>query len=224
MSILRLWVIGAAFVAALLLLGGWFLGVQPRLAEAAAANTERQGVATVNAQYEAVLVELRELSENLPQLERELEDLRVEIPQAPELSTLLGQLNQLAEASGVALNEVNADPPVLIAAEQLEPLGITDLVGIPVRVGAIGPPEGLAEFMKAAQFGPRLMWVGRFSTGDDADTGKVTLEGYIFVLPEEGAALPAVDAGAVEDEQPATEPSGEPSAAPSSEPSASPSP
>jgi len=83
MSILRLWVIGSAFIATLLLLAGWFLGVQPRLAEATAANTERQGVAAVNAQYEAVLVELRELSEDLPALERELEELRVEIPSNP---------------------------------------------------------------------------------------------------------------------------------------------
>ncbi|MDO8383367.1 MAG: type 4a pilus biogenesis protein PilO [Microbacterium sp.] len=212
MSILRLWVIGSAFVAVLILLAGWFLGVQPRLAEASAAGAERQSVATSNAQYEAVLVELRELSENLPALQSDLDAIRVEIPQEPELPDLLGQLNELAVASGVTLNEVTTDPPQLVPAALLEPLGVTDLVGIPVRVSALGPPEGLAQFMKAAQFGPRLMWVGRFSTGDDADTGRVTLEGIIFVLPEEGAALPMAEEGA------------DPSAAPSAEPSASPSP
>ena len=212
MSILRLWVIGSAFVAVLILLVGWFLGVQPRLAEASAAGAERQTVATTNAQYEAVLVELRELSENLPALQSDLDAIRVEIPQEPELPDLLGQLNELAVASGVTLNEVTTDPPQLVPAALLEPLGVTDLVGIPVRVSALGPPEGLAQFMKAAQFGPRLMWVGRFSTGDDADTGRVTLEGIIFVLPEEGAALPMAEEGA------------DPSAAPSAEPSASPSP
>lgn len=212
MSILRLWVIGSAFVAVLILLAGWFLGVQPRLAEASAAGAERQGVATTNAQYEAVLVELRELSENLPALQSDLEAIRVEIPQEPELPDLLGQLNELAVASGVTLNEVTTDPPQLVPAALLEPLGVTDLVGIPVRVSALGPPEGLAQFMKAAQFGPRLMWVGRFSTGDDADTGRVTLEGLIFVLPEEGEVLPMAEEGA------------DPSAAPSAEPSASPSP
>lgn len=214
MSILRLWVVGTVFVAALILLAGWFLGVQPRLAEVNAANTERQSVASINAQYEAVLVELRELSENLPALERELAELRVEVPQSPELATLLGQLNALAEASGVSLNEVTADPPVLIEPALLEPLGVTDLVGIPVRVSALGAPEGLAQFMKAAQFGPRLMWVGRFSTGDDADTGRVTLEGYIFVLPEEGAALPSAEDVSVDGEAPA-DPSAEPSTSPS---------
>jgi len=216
MSILRLWVIGSAFIAVLILLAGWFLGIQPRLAEVSAANAERQNVASINAGYEAVLVELRALSENLPELESDLAAIRVEIPEEPELPALLGQLNELAVTSGVTLNEVTTDPPQLVPAALLEPLGVTDLVGIPVRVSALGPPEGLAQFMKAAQFGPRLMWVGRFSTGDDADTGRVTLEGIIFVLPEEGAVLPAEEGGAVE--------GADPSAAPSAEPSASPSP
>lgn len=215
MSILRLWVIGSAFVAVLILLAGWFLGVQPRLAEASTADAERASVASVNAQYEAVLVELRELSENLPALQRDLDAIRVEIPQEPELPDLLGQLNALAEGSGVALNEVTTDPPQLVPAELLEPLGVTDLVGIPVRVSALGAPDDLAQFLKAAQFGPRLMWVGRFSTGDDAESGRVTLEGIIFVLPEEGAVLPTEE-GAVD--------GADPSAAPSAEPSASPSP
>jgi Tfp pilus assembly protein PilO len=215
MSILRLWVIGSVFVAALLLLAGWFLGVQPRLTEVAAATSERQNVQAINVQYETILVELRELSENLPALESELEQIRVEVPQAPELATLLGQLNALAEASGVSLNEVTADTPVLIDPTLLEPVGVTDLVGIPVRVSALGEPEGLAQFLKAAQFGPRLMWVGRFSTGDDDGTGRVTLEGYVFVLPEEGAALPSVDEGAVEGEAPPADPSAEPSTSPS---------
>lgn len=214
MSILRLWVIGSAFVAVLILLAGWFLGVQPRLAEASSAGAERQSVATINAEYEAVLVELRELSENLPALQSDLDAIRVEIPQEPELPDLLGQLNELAVASGVTLNEVTTEPPQLVPAELLEPVGVTDLVGIPVRISALGPPEGLAQFMKAAQFGPRLMWVGRFSTGDDADTGRVTLEGIIFVLPEEGAVLPTEEGA----------PGADPSAAPSAEPSASPSP
>lgn len=215
MSVLRLWVIGSAFAAALLLLAGWFLGVQPRLAEVNAANVERQNVASINAQYEAVLVELRALSENLAALESDLAAIRVEIPQEPELPALLGQLNELAVASGVTLNEVSTEPPQLVPEELLAPLGVTDLVGIPVRVSALGTPEGLAKFMKAAQFGPRLMWVGRFSTGDDGGTGRVTLEGIIFVLPEEGAALPSVENGVVEGTDPTATPSAEPSVSPS---------
>lgn len=217
MSILRLWVIGSAFVAVLILVAGWFLGVQPRLAEVGTATSERLAVAATNDEYEAVLVELRELSENLPALQRELDAIRVELPDEPALPELLGQLNEIAVGAGVSLNEVATEPPRIIVSEATEALGITDLVAIPVRVSAIGSPEGLAQFMKAAQFGPRLLWVGSFSTGDDAESGRVTLQGLIFVLPEEGAALPAVGDGTTE--APATEPPADPSTEPSTSPS-----
>ncbi|GAA1687780.1 hypothetical protein GCM10009792_04450 [Microcella alkalica] len=215
MSILRLWVIGSAFVAALLLLAGWFLGVQPRLAEVSASNAERQNVATVNAQYEAVLADLRELSENLPALESELAAVRVEIPQDPELSTYLGQLNVLAEASGVSLNEVTANTPQLVEARLVEPYGVTDLVAIPVQISALGAPEDITRFLRSAQFGPRLLLVAGFGIGDDGGSGRVSLDGFIFVLPEEGAALPSVDEGAVGGVDPSVEPSAEPSTSPS---------
>ena len=203
MSILRLWVIGSAFVAVLILLAGWFLGVQPRLAEASSAGAERQSVATINAEYEAVLVELRELSENLPALQSDLDAIRVEIPQEPELPDLLGQLNELAVASGVTLNEVTTEPPQLVPAELLEPVGVTDLVAIPVQISALGSTEGLSAFLRNAQFGPRLMFVSTFTTSDDAESGRVSLTGFIFVLPEEGAVLPSVEEGAVEGADPA---------------------
>lgn len=211
MSILRLWVIGSVFVAALLLLAGWFLGVQPRLAEVSSSDSERQSVAAINAQYEAVLVELRALSENLPALERDLEAIRVEVPQEPELSTYLGQLNRLADAAGVSLNEVTADTPILVEAALVEPLGVTDLVAIPVEVSALGAAEDLSRFLKSAQFGPRVFLVASFSLGDDGSTGRVSLSGFIFVLPEEGAALPSVEDGAVEGADPSAEPSASPS-------------
>lgn len=203
MSILRLWVIGSVVVAILILALGWFLGVQPRLAEAGAAELERRNVAETNAAYEATLVELRELSANLPALQRDLDAIRVEIPEAPELSTLLGQLNEIAVAAGVSINEVTANTPQLVEPALLEPLGVTDLVAIPVQISALGSTEGLSAFLRNAQFGPRLMFVSTFTTSDDAESGRVSLTGFIFVLPEEGAVLPSVEEGAVEGADPA---------------------
>lgn len=206
MSILRLWVIGSVVVAILILALGWFLGVQPRLAEAGAAELERRSVAETNAGYEATLVELRELSANLPALQRDLDAIRVEIPEAPELSTLLGQLNEIAVAAGVSINEVTANTPQLVEPALLEPLGVSDLVAIPVQISALGSTEGLSAFLRNAQFGPRLMFVSSFTTSDDAESGRVSLTGFIFVLPEEGAVLPSVEEGAVEGADPAGTP------------------
>lgn len=206
MSILRLWVIGSVVVAILILALGWFLGVQPRLAEAGASELERRNVAETNAAYEATLVELRELSANLPALQRDLDAIRAEIPEAPELSTLLGQLNEIAVAAGVSINEVTANTPQLVEPALLEPLGVSDLVAIPVQISALGSTEGLSAFLRNAQFGPRLMFVSSFTTSDDAESGRVSLTGFIFVLPEEGAVLPSVEEGAVEGADPAGTP------------------
>lgn len=206
MSILRLWVIGSVFAAILILAAGWFLGIQPKLTEAGAAELERRNVAETNAGYEATLIELRELSANLPALQRDLDAIRVEIPDAPELSTLLGQLNEIAVAAGVSINEVTANTPQLVEPALLEPLGVSDLVAIPVQISALGSTEGLSAFLRNAQFGPRLMFVSSFTTSDDAESGRVSLTGFIFVLPEEGAVLPSVEEGAVEGADPAGTP------------------
>lgn len=195
MSLLRLWVIGAVFVSLLVLGLGYLLGVAPRLAEAAAADSERQDVELVNVGYEATLLELQQLSENLPALEAELAALREEIPEAPELSTLLGQLNDLAEAAGVEISEVTANAPVLFPAELLEGTGVTDLVAVPIRVSAAGGNLELSEFLSSIQFGQRLLLVERFDITEDPTAARLNFDGFIFVLPPEGAFLPTDEVG-----------------------------
>jgi Tfp pilus assembly protein PilO len=195
MSILRLWVIGAVLLSLILVTAGWFLGVSPRLADAALADEERQNVEVVNAGYEATLVELQRLSENLPELESELEALRVEIPDEPELSTLLGQLNDLAEAAGVSLVEVTARAPVLFPPDLLDGTGVSNLVALPVTIRAAGEGPGIDAFLREVQFGPRLILVERFDLTDDPVAAAVSLEALIFVLPGEGASLPTAQVG-----------------------------
>lgn len=201
MSILRLWVIGAVLMSLIIVAAGWFLGVSPRLADAALAEEERQNVEVINVGYEATLAELQQLSENLPDLERQLENLRVEIPDEPELSTLLGQLNALAEAAGVSIVEVTARTPVLFPPDLLDGTGVTDLVALPVTIRAAGEGPAIDAFIRQVQFGPRLILVEQFDLTDDPVAAAVTLEALIFVLPAEGAALPTEQVG----EQPAEE-------------------
>ncbi|BAU31352.1 type 4a pilus biogenesis protein PilO [Microcella alkaliphila] len=195
MSILRLWVIGAVLMSLIIVSAGWFLGVAPRLADAALAQEERQNVEVINVGYEATLAELQRLSENLPELESELESLRVEIPDEPELSTLLGQLNTLAEAAGVSIVEVTARTPVLFPPDQLDGTGVTDLVALPVTIRAAGEGPAIDAFIRQVQFGPRLILVEQFDLTDDPVAGAVSLEALIFVLPAEGAALPTEQVG-----------------------------
>ncbi|MFN3707724.1 type 4a pilus biogenesis protein PilO [Microcella sp.] len=198
MSTLRMWVIGAVVVSLVIAGLGWTLGVSPRLDDAARADSERQNVELVNVGYEATLQELRQLSENLPALESELDAIRREIPEGPELSALLGQLNALAESAGVEISQITADPPLLFPAEIVEEFGVTGLVAVPVRVSATGDPIGLSDFLRSVQFGTRLFLVEQFTLSESGDSGAVSLQGFVFVIPPAGTALPT-------DEPPANE-------------------
>lgn len=205
MSILRLWVIGAVLMSLVIVAAGWFLGISPRLADAALAEEERQNVEVINVGYEATLAELQRLSQNLPELESELEGLRVEIPDEPELSTLLGQLNALAEAAGVSIVEVTAQTPVLFPPDLLDGTGVTDLVALPVTIRANGEGPAVDAFIRQVQFGPRLILVEQFDLTDDPVAAGVSLRALIFVLPEDGAALPTEQVGEQPIEQPTDE-------------------
>lgn len=208
MSILRLWVIGSVFVAVLVVAVGWFLGVSPRLAEASTSNLERRSVEQLNAGYEATLVELRALTEDLPSIQRELDAIRTAIPTDASVSTLLGQLNGLAEAAGVTLTSVEATQPALVSGA--EETGL-NLVAVPITITVAGPTDRFPEFARAVQNGPRLMLVPNFSFTEEGPASSATLRGFIFVLPGEGAALPSAEDVAVEGEAPAVEPSASPS-------------
>lgn len=215
MSILRLWVIGAAFVAVLVVALGWFLGIAPRLTEAAVADAERRSVEQINTTYEATLAELRTVTDDLPTFRDQLEVLRTAIPTDASVSTLLGQLTQLADQSGVIITAVEVGQPALVTGADEAGL---NLVGVPVSITVTGPTDRFPEFARAVQRGPRLMLVPSFSFTEEGPASESTLRGFIFVLPGEGAPLPTVD-GSVTGEQPV-----DPSASPSAEPSASPSP
>lgn len=187
MSILRLWVIGAILIALLIGGLGWLLGIAPKLSEAAAADDERHGVESINEGYQATLLRLRELSENLPALKSDLDEMRVGIPEGPEINTLLGQLNELAARAGVDITSVVANPPRLVTTPEGGSSPITDFVAIPIEVGVAGPSGGLSQFIREVQFGPRLFFVSSINVKEDAETGQLTVAGLIYVLPEAGA-------------------------------------
>lgn len=206
MSILRLWVIGSVLLVLLIGGLGWALGVAPKLSEAAAADDERREVELVNAGYEATLVRLRALSEELPSLQRELDELRIGIPERAEIDILLGQLNGLAEAAGVTITSVTANPPQLVDASEPESAAITDLVSIPIEVSVAGPSAGLSQFIREAQFGPRLFFVSSVDLKEDNESGQLVVSGLIYVLPESIAAVAPTE-GAVDGADPAATPS-----------------
>lgn len=221
----RLWIIGIALVAVVIVALGWFAGVGPRLAEARTADKERTAVEATNAAHEQALLGLRELDENLPELESELADLRVALPADTAVSTLLGQINELAVENAVGIESITAGTPLDFATSPADPAtaaaeapappeegdapaadstapapdavpAANGLVSIPVTISVTGDAEAVKAFIKGVQFGDRLYLVTDLTIDISGSGSKATLDGLVYVLPEEQAEAPAGDAPA----------------------------
>jgi Tfp pilus assembly protein PilO len=108
----KLWIVAIALVAVVVVLLGWFTGIEPKLAEARKADNERASVATVNEAHERTVLTLRKLDDRLPELEKDLAAFRVALPTDPAVSTLLGQLNELALKNSVGIESITAGTPL----------------------------------------------------------------------------------------------------------------
>lgn len=97
----RLWVIGSVLVMALILVGGWVVGVQPQLAAIAEADTQKAAVEETNARNLRVLEQLKKDSADLPKLRTKLAALAESVPEGSSIPTFTSQLNALYSSSNV---------------------------------------------------------------------------------------------------------------------------
>lgn len=209
----RLIVIGAVLLIVGIPALAWLLGMEPQLRQAGLANADREQAQIVNAAHEAKLVELQKLNDRMDELEVELADLAAMIPGDDAVSTLLGQLNELAEEAGVAIQSITAEVPKIFAAEKdpsapaapasgetatttqevtnsATTVGDAGMIAIPIEIRVLGERDATLKFTALAQAGTRLYLVtdAEISTAPDDGT-TTTLKGFVFVLPDARAAL-----------------------------------
>jgi len=96
----------AAVASLAILAGGFFLGVQPQLDRAAAADAERGSVASTNTSTRTELDRLRDQAAQMPRMQAELAALRASVPADAQASALISQLDATAEASGVRVSSL----------------------------------------------------------------------------------------------------------------------
>ncbi|MET0716269.1 MAG: hypothetical protein ABWY57_15275 [Mycetocola sp.] len=106
MNAARLWTIGAALIAVLVLVGGYFLVVAPQLDTAAQADSSRQTVETQNEALTQSLAKMKKDSENLPAATKQLAALRESVPADSDMSDFLAELNSMAAVTQVAITNV----------------------------------------------------------------------------------------------------------------------
>ena len=97
-----------ALVGAIALVGilGWIVGVSPVLSQVAAADDERSSVTSTNDLNATKLVALKKQFENIGETQAKLDKLRVSIPAAPDMPTLLRTIKEFGDGQGITLKSV----------------------------------------------------------------------------------------------------------------------
>ncbi len=108
----RLWTIGAVTVMAILLLAGWFLGAQPLLGAAAAADEERAGIDAQNTAQQAEIGRLTEENKDLDAVQAEYKDLLTSIPSSPNTAAFIQGLDGLAASTGVQVTGITVSESI----------------------------------------------------------------------------------------------------------------
>jgi Tfp pilus assembly protein PilO len=98
-----LWAVATVTIMIILVVAGWFLGIQPALAAVSQAEGER---ATVQAQIiaqEATIASLEKEQKNLPKLKKAYDELATSIPGDADTSDFIDGLDALAVAAAVQI-------------------------------------------------------------------------------------------------------------------------
>lgn len=198
----RLWTIGAVLVIAALIAGTWLLGVSPRLAEASQADTELQSAQTLNNSHRRTLADLKAEAENLDDVTEKLDELQRVIPEKPEISAFIAEIESLARRTGVRITAVALNDPVPYIAPEFEDAELAakanvatqnGLYVIPINVIAEGNGSALLNFTAALQGGTRFALVYGVSVALGDDGNSVTIQGQIFGLTGTAPAAPPAD-------------------------------
>ena len=148
----RLIVFVTALASVAIIALGWFLGVAPRLADAATAEVERQSVAAQNEGLEVQLGQLREDFERIDELRAEVAELRASIPDFADYAGFVSELNGLAASTGAVVSRLSVGdaswyPSAQASAEApaedapaAPPEGVASAAGVPTEAAA-GPVQ-----------------------------------------------------------------------------------
>lgn len=180
----RLSLIVVGVLAIGILLGTFFLGVQPQLDRVARADEQRVTVAQTNATQQARNAALAQDQAKLEAYRAQLATAQAEIPAQRAQQALIDQLHGAAASAGVTITALTFDTEIAWAAPSgttvdLPPSGT--LVAIPMTLAATGERAALEQFAANVQAATRIVTVlsSQYS-GPDEPT--LTLQGTTWAL------------------------------------------
>ncbi|GAB3028559.1 hypothetical protein GCM10027052_00120 [Parafrigoribacterium mesophilum] len=205
----RLWVIGSMVLVVAIIAMGWFLGVSPKLAEAATAGDQRVAAEAQNVVHQRELEAIKKQFETLPELKTQLAVLRAAVPSGDAMSAFLDELHALEQANAVTLTDFKANDgqPYTPVKDALTTVSTTNplitaenFVAIPVTLTVSGSTSNVMSFINGVQTGERLYLVqdlklkqstaesGSRTTQDSAGDFQADINGFVYVLLDNPAA------------------------------------
>ncbi|HEX4401902.1 MAG TPA: hypothetical protein VHZ98_11285 [Galbitalea sp.] len=205
----RLWAFAAIAAMIVIALGGWFVGISPVVAQAAAADQQNASVTLANQANLQKVALLKQQYANIGPLQKSLDSLRRSIPENPDASAFLQELDELSAAQGVTITSVTiasstvyvaptAVPTAAPAATTSTPTptptptattGATPVapstssagqfVEVPVAITVTGSFDAVRSFVGAVQKGSRLYLATALGISAGAGTSIATATGTL---------------------------------------------
>ena len=172
-------------------IGFYFLLLSPLLQSL---NEQAQAREDKQAQLEQVQQEVNELEEvrrNSPEIQRQLLELSKRVPTQPQIPTLVVQIEEIADASGVTQLSVDPEPPTA-------PAGGGDYQVVPVTMLFNGTYDQMQDFLLRTRNLTRLVTVTELRYCRNPTIGEEAsceVEGEVSGTTDETTTLnPAVEA------------------------------
>jgi Tfp pilus assembly protein PilO len=174
MEKMRQWTILAALGVVGVLAAGWFLLVSPQRAHAsdlrAKAATAQQATAGLRSQ----VAQLKQQQKGEPAQQRRLMQIAAQIPDNPQLPTLIRELSAAAHASGVSLVSLSPSQPAAVASATTATGAVATtataaaaapapLAQIPVGITVTGSYFNIESFFRSVEHLDRALMVTGFT-------------------------------------------------------------
>ncbi|MGL3148739.1 type 4a pilus biogenesis protein PilO [Microbacterium sp. A82] len=184
MSKYRLTLVAIGLLAVIILMAGWFVGVQPQLDRISTANAQTASIKQINLVQERKNAALAEDHARIDEYRGQLAHLQTKVPANRSQQALIDQINAAAESTGVTMSNLSFDTPHAYAAPEGVPIGTTasgTLIAVNVTLSAYGDRGQLEQFAGNVQGSQRLITVvdSQYTGPDDA---QLTLNGITWVL------------------------------------------
>lgn len=152
----RLWILGGAFTAAILLVVGYYFVIQPQYQEADDLRTQADDTTVEVAKLRARIADLDKDNQNLKQYTAQLDKDLGALPASDSVAALLRQVQNAGDLTGVTVSGVSVG-----GATDLAVAGPLQVHALPISLTATGPAAKIDPFLDQLQKAqPRALLIG----------------------------------------------------------------